>query len=124
MRTRMLVSGERVGAQCRAAILRCPLIGCHLDQHLFGTSSRNTSSTCWSAIGAVQGLQRQDAAFIERLERLEDEAALNDAVIRLQASELAAARVRLLWRASLRCRLNVIRCWQAFGYMQGCQEGA
>jgi hypothetical protein len=42
----------------------------------------------------AQRFRRQDVALSEQLERLTDEAALNDAVIRLQASELAAARVR------------------------------
>ena len=42
----------------------------------------------------------RDVALFEQLERLSDEAALNDAVICLQASELAAARVRLSPRAS------------------------
>ena len=39
--------------------------------------------------------RRADAALAEQLQRLTDEAALNDAVIRLQASELASARVSL-----------------------------
>ncbi len=42
-----------------------------------------------------QRLRQNDAALAERLDRLTDEAALNDAVIRLQASELASARVSL-----------------------------
>ena len=42
-----------------------------------------------------QRLRHRDAALAEQLQRLTDEAALNDAVIRLQASELASARVSL-----------------------------
>ena len=50
-----------------------------------------------------QRLRCKDATLEEHLERLIDEAALNDAVIRLQASELASARVSTSFYATLRC---------------------
>ena len=52
-----------------------------------------THSALLTSSSRSQRVRRTDAALAERLERLTDEAALNDAVIRLQASELASARV-------------------------------
>ena len=45
---------------------------------------------CW--MHPSQCRRRKDAALTEQLERLSDEAALNEAVIHVQASELASAR--------------------------------